>query len=166
MSGKRLVKIIAVGGTIAVLCAVIIISYRIITGHYQKSLSGNQHMPDEHELHRLMQPNSELISKGKQLYLSHCASCHGANGEGDGPRAWRLKPKPRDYRDKEAFKNGTSVATLVETLNSGVAGSAMPSFRVMPIEDRYAIVHFVRTLMPDAEMSLNQITEQKNEMDN
>ena len=169
MNGKRFVKIIAMCSVIAVLCAVIIISYKILTGHYQNSKSGSQAtyaqqqgvQTAEDAMRRYSEPTNELMSRGKKLYLSHCASCHGENGEGNGPRAWRLKPKPRDYRDKNAFKNGTSVATLIETLDRGVAGSAMPSFRVMPIEDRYALAHYIRTFMPNPEVSLNR-NEQSN----
>jgi mono/diheme cytochrome c family protein len=32
--------------------------------------------------------------QGKEEYMAHCASCHGATGEGDGPVAGSLKNKP------------------------------------------------------------------------
>lgn len=31
---------------------------------------------------------------GQALYASHCASCHGDNGYGDGPAAQGMNPKP------------------------------------------------------------------------
>jgi len=34
------------------------------------------------------------IKQGKEDYMAHCASCHGATGEGDGPVAGSLKNKP------------------------------------------------------------------------
>src|SRR5262245_36471093 len=35
---------------------------------------------------------------GHASYLSHCAGCHGAAGDGNGPRAAGLDPLPRDFR--------------------------------------------------------------------
>jgi len=33
-----------------------------------------------------------------ELYALHCGACHGANGDGRGPAARHLSPKPRDLR--------------------------------------------------------------------
>lgn len=38
------------------------------------------------------------VARGSALYASHCATCHGAEGRGDGPAAIALNPKPRDFR--------------------------------------------------------------------
>jgi len=35
-------------------------------------------------------------SNGKQMYVSYCASCHGMDGKGNGPRAAALKNQPAD----------------------------------------------------------------------
>ena len=35
---------------------------------------------------------------GKALYLTYCASCHGAAGAGDGPLAASLAKPPSDLR--------------------------------------------------------------------
>ena len=35
-------------------------------------------------------------SSGRQMYVSYCASCHGAEGKGNGPVAWELKRQPTD----------------------------------------------------------------------
>jgi mono/diheme cytochrome c family protein len=36
------------------------------------------------------------IARGKSLFATHCASCHGDRGKGDGPAAKALDPKPAD----------------------------------------------------------------------
>jgi mono/diheme cytochrome c family protein len=36
--------------------------------------------------------------QGRALYLRYCASCHGANGEGNGPVAPALKTAPTNLR--------------------------------------------------------------------
>ena len=35
---------------------------------------------------------------GQMFYEENCADCHGLSGEGDGPRASFIFPKPRNYR--------------------------------------------------------------------
>jgi mono/diheme cytochrome c family protein len=41
-------------------------------------------------------PPGALVLSGRADYLVHCASCHGINGEGDGPVAGVLKVKTPD----------------------------------------------------------------------
>ena len=38
------------------------------------------------------------IAKGRELYLQHCAACHGVNGDGHGPLEHELKTPPADLR--------------------------------------------------------------------
>lgn len=45
----------------------------------------------------LAQGNAE---RGKSLFGTHCASCHGLTGKGDGVAAAALNPKPKDLTDK------------------------------------------------------------------
>jgi len=35
---------------------------------------------------------------GQAIYAQRCAICHGAEGDGNGPGAVNLDPKPRDFR--------------------------------------------------------------------
>lgn len=35
-------------------------------------------------------------ARGKALFGKHCASCHGAEGRGDGPAGGALRPRPTD----------------------------------------------------------------------
>ena len=39
-----------------------------------------------------------VISEGKTLFLANCASCHGNQGEGDGPAAAGMSPPPANLR--------------------------------------------------------------------
>lgn len=50
---------------------------------------------------------AQSVEFGKTLFQQSCASCHGAEGAGDGPVAVYLEPKPSDLRQLSAGNNGT-----------------------------------------------------------
>ncbi|MEH6470938.1 MAG: c-type cytochrome [Halopseudomonas sp.] len=64
---------------------------------------------------------------GGDLYHRNCADCHGVTGEGNGPRAYFILPKPRDFRQPEAQAK-YSRAHLFEVISKGVLGSEMPAW--------------------------------------
>ena len=41
------------------------------------------------------------IAEGKTLYATHCKSCHGAKGLGDGNKAAQLKTEPGNFSTAE-----------------------------------------------------------------
>lgn len=85
-----------------------------------------------------------LVSKGKEIYALQCATCHGATGQGNGPAAAALKPSPRDFTSGE-WKFGGAPSQIFKTVSEGSPGTGMASFSSLSIEDRWALVHFVRT---------------------
>lgn len=61
------------------------------------------------------------VREGRTLYAENgCASCHGATGRGDGPTSATLEPKPRDFLDAGAFKNGFDVQAIATTIANGI----------------------------------------------
>lgn len=66
--------------------------------------------------------------EGRALYGDNgCASCHGDKGYGDGTVAATLEPKPRDFRDVNAFKNGFDVQAIATTIAEGILQHAAPA---------------------------------------
>jgi mono/diheme cytochrome c family protein len=88
----------------------------------------------------------ELLTKGKDLFQTACASCHGDNGLGNGPTAVTLTPKPRNFHELNGWKNGSKVSQIYKTLQEGIPGSGMASFNYLPPIDRFALIHFVRSM--------------------
>jgi len=91
--------------------------------------------------------DTALADKGKSLFSINCASCHGTGGKGDGPAAAALNPKPRDFTSGY-WRYGGGVARIVQTITNGSPGTAMAPFPGIPIEDRFALAHFIRTFDP------------------
>jgi len=97
----------------------------------------------------LSEPTDELLSKGKGLYESNCASCHGVDGKGDGPASQGLNPPPRNYTVKQGWVNGQKISQIYETLENGINGTAMRSFDYLSPEDKFALAHYIRkTFVP------------------
>jgi mono/diheme cytochrome c family protein len=68
------------------------------------------------------------LREGRMLYAENgCASCHGAEGHGDGTVAPTLDPRPRDFRDVAAFKRGFDVEAIARTLATGILAEAAPA---------------------------------------
>jgi mono/diheme cytochrome c family protein len=96
---------------------------------------------------RALAKDDGLAAKGKTLFMTNCASCHGTKGYGDGDRAASLNPKPRNYHT-EKFKFGDDIVSIFNTLQKGSPGTSMPSFALLPPEDVMAMAHYVRSLIP------------------
>ncbi len=85
---------------------------------------------------------------GKQLYIRECASCHGPEGDGNGPGAYILSQKPRNLqlgvfklRSTPTGENPTD-DDLFNTITRGIAGATgamMPSFASLSESDRWAL---------------------------
>ena len=100
----------------------------------------------------------ELVDKGRELFKANCTACHGDNGQGDGPSASMLNPKPRNFHSLDSWKNGSKVTQMYKTLEEGIPGGGMASYNYMPPEDRFALIHFIRTF------ANNQPTDSLNDL--
>ncbi|MFQ5787131.1 MAG: c-type cytochrome [Thermodesulfobacteriota bacterium] len=59
-------------------------------------------------------------AKGKEIFETNCAACHGPEGKGDGPAAAALEPKPRNLGDAE-YVSTLSNEHLFKVINVGGA---------------------------------------------
>jgi mono/diheme cytochrome c family protein len=89
-------------------------------------------------------------SRGAPLYATNCASCHGPKGDGDGPVAAALNPKPAKHSDG-AYMNPLTNEHLFKTIKDGgaaVGKSPMmaPWGGVLTDDQIWDVVAFVRSL--------------------
>lgn len=88
--------------------------------------------------------NAESISAGKALWATHCKSCHGTKGLGDGPKAAQLKTEPGNFSaaDVQSQTDGSLFYKISEGRED------MPSFKkkLPDADDIWSIVDFMRTL--------------------
>lgn len=103
------------------------------------------------DLPNYMKGSPELVAKGKELYQTNCAVCHGAEGKGDGAGGGALNPKPRDFHAPgSSWTHGNTPSSIYYTLAIGSPGTGMASYKSLLPEDRWALVHFVLSFAPGA----------------
>ncbi|MCA9082493.1 MAG: c-type cytochrome [Planctomycetaceae bacterium] len=116
---------------------------------------------------------SQHLLHGQAVYMHRCVQCHGVNGDGNGPAASHLYPRPRDYT-KGMFKFTSTPygikprrEDLIDTLNRGINGTSMPKFDLLPRKDLEAVVDYVIVLSQrgELELMLSQEAEASEELD-
>jgi cytochrome c oxidase cbb3-type subunit I/II len=97
--------------------------------------------------------SEEWIAHGKEVYERRCLGCHGANGDGNGPAATFLyNQRPRNFA-AAVFKfrlTKEPVPTdgdLLRTISRGVRGTAMPPWYDLPLNDRLAVIQYIKYVL-------------------
>jgi cytochrome c oxidase cbb3-type subunit I/II len=97
---------------------------------------------------------ADQVARGKRVYERRCLGCHGVQGDGNGPAATFLDPRPRNFT-LGTFKFRTTPSgslptdgDLYRTLTRGVRWTAMPTWHELPEKDRIAVIAYVKTFSP------------------
>lgn len=82
------------------------------------------------------QSMAEDADRGQTLFVTHCATCHGARATGDGPMVAVLSVKPADLTRLNATNDGVfpigSVIRRIDGTNEVMAhGGPMPLFGLL-----------------------------------
>ena len=87
---------------------------------------------------------ASTLATGKTLYNTHCKSCHGTKGKGDGPKAAQLDTESGDFT-KASFQSQTDGALFYKTFEGR---KDMPSYKkkIPDQDDIWAVVNYLRTL--------------------
>jgi len=94
----------------------------------------------------------DRLESGRRVYEQNCSGCHGDSGDGAGPAARFLWPRPRIFR-RGVFKFTSTESggkplrgDLYQVVTNGLAGASMPGFPLLPEEFRWDVVEYVRYL--------------------
>ncbi|RME41214.1 MAG: cytochrome c [Caldilineae bacterium] len=95
--------------------------------------------------------DEEAIAAGKTIFETNCVPCHGPKGEGDGPAAANLNPKPANLSDGDMM-GMLSDGYLYWRVTEGGAmepfNSAMPAWKTVLSEEQvWQVLSYVRTLI-------------------
>lgn len=86
----------------------------------------------------------EAVDDGMFNYMKHCQSCHGKDGDGNGPRAANLSVKPSNFTDAQRMGERTD-GELFWQITQG--RSPMPPFQgKLTDQERWELVDYLRSL--------------------
>ncbi|MBI4314273.1 MAG: c-type cytochrome [Candidatus Omnitrophica bacterium] len=94
------------------------------------------------------------LDAGKEAYVANCARCHGDLGDGKGPDAQRMIPRPRDFTTGTYKFRTTASGTpptdedLFHTISYGLAGTRMLGWEGLNEETRHNLVAYIKGLSP------------------
>lgn len=88
---------------------------------------------------------------GKLFYESNCATCHGIKGDGNGPRAYFIFPKPRNFLAKNS-RMRLNRTVLFNAIKYGIRGKEMPAWgKVINDQEIANVVEYVFKAMIQSE---------------
>jgi DMSO reductase family type II enzyme heme b subunit len=92
------------------------------------------------------------LARGRAIYVKRCLVCHGDKGDGKGPVAPFLEPRPRDFVTASFKLRSTpsgeapTDADLFRVVTRGVPGTAMAGWPTLSEQERWLVIGYVKSL--------------------
>ncbi len=99
-------------------------------------------------------------TRGRRLYRDNCVACHGSDGDGEGPRAYFIYPRPRNLAHP-ASRGDFNREVLFRAIKYGVRGREMPAWGKV-LDDRQILditAYLLDSLMASAAGAVEQTHE-------
>ena len=86
-----------------------------------------------------------VAARGREVYFTFCAQCHGPEHNGEGTVGQSFKPLPTDLR-REVVQSKPAGA-LFHTVSYGIPGGRQPALETtITVEDRWSVVAYIKSL--------------------
>ncbi len=96
-------------------------------------------------------PSAQQLEAGKKTYEKYCSQCHGDKGDGQGPAAAHLRPKPRDFSSGK-FKLRTTPSGALPTdddirrvIRNGMPYTTMPAWPRLTDDEVTNVLQYVKS---------------------
>lgn len=89
--------------------------------------------------------SADARSRGRTLFLDHCALCHGERGDGQGVRKEGLTSPPRNFLTA-AWRQSTSPRRVFFAIREGLPGTPMPNWKSLSEQDAWDLTAYVLSL--------------------
>lgn len=101
-----------------------------------------------------MPVTESVLDRGEERYNIYCAVCHGPTGEGDGMIVRRGFKRPNSFHAEQVRSHPEGYYFTVISQGFGV----MPSYAAqVPVEDRWAIIAYIRALQLGQRVNASEI---------
>lgn len=86
-----------------------------------------------------------VLTRGKAVYLTYCAQCHGYNYDGQGTVGQSFHPLPADLRSPQV--QSKLDGELFKSVSYGIPGGRQPALQTtITVADRWRVIAFVKSL--------------------
>ncbi|MDB6023383.1 MAG: cytochrome [Pedosphaera sp.] len=121
------------------------------TGHIPGTTNFVENIPVE--------VNAKLLARGQQRFNINCSPCHGAQGDGKGitVRIGAMPPTVADLHQKRIVEMADGEIFNTITAGKGLMG---PYGANVPVEDRWAIIAYLRALQLSQLGTIDDVPEQ------
>ena len=87
----------------------------------------------------------KVLTRGKSVYLTYCAQCHGYNYDGQGTVGQSFQPLPTDLRSSQV--QSKLDGELFKSVSYGIPGGRQPALHTtITVADRWHVIAFVKSL--------------------
>ncbi len=101
-----------------------------------------------------------LLKRGRERFNIYCSPCHGRVGDGKGIMVTRGYVPPPNFHDERLLL--LLDGQMFDVITNGVRN--MPAYRFqVPVEDRWAIIAYIRALQRSQNATLKDIPQQMRE---
>ena len=109
---------------------------------------------------------AQQLELGQAIYAQRCEICHGVEGDGNGPAASNMDPRPRDFR-RGWYKIRTTTSGQLPTdedlfliITKGMPGTTMPGWQgVLAEAEIQAVVEYIKTFSARFERETPAVVE-------
>jgi mono/diheme cytochrome c family protein len=100
------------------------------------------------------------VRRGRDRFDAFCAMCHGMAGDGDGMIPRRGFQRPPSFHEDRLQEGSSDAGHFFDVITNG--WGAMPAYAYMiPPEDRWKIIAYVRALQLSRRLNQNELTEEQ-----
>jgi high-affinity iron transporter len=85
------------------------------------------------------------LERGKAVFATSCAACHGATGNGEVAIASTMNPAPASFLSAERME-GLSAFKAFNAITFGITGTAMPAFSTLDEATRWDLAFYLFSL--------------------
>jgi mono/diheme cytochrome c family protein len=103
--------------------------------------------------------NTQLIQRGRERFDIYCAPCHGRTGDGNGiTKKIGVMPAVANLHDKRIVEMADGEIFNTVSNGKGLMGAAGP---LLPTEDRWAVIAYLRALQLSWLGTTNDLTAEQ-----
>ena len=92
--------------------------------------------------------SDEARTRGRLLFATKCALCHGELADGNGVRNKGLSAKPANFRSDE-WRSTATPRDVFHTVSEGKRGTSMPSWPTLSDDEKWDVVAYVLSVAAD-----------------